>query len=171
VLVLSASVGQGHEGAARELARRLNDRGLEVEVVDYLDMLPWPVRHVLRDLYAPTVQYAPGLFEWMFQRLEHRGGVRSVAQWVIRCAEDAVARRAHGADVVVATYPLAGQTLGRLRDAGRLPATAVTYLTDPAAHALWCHSSVDTHLTATPPGTASRPSPPGHCAPRGSPAP
>ncbi|WP_433038340.1 MGDG synthase family glycosyltransferase [Actinomycetospora sp. CA-053990] len=149
VLVVSASVGQGHEGAARELARRLTGRDLEVEVVDYLDTLPWTVRHALRDLYAPAVQYTPALFEWMFQRLEHRGGLRNVAQWVIRAAEDGVAYAARDADVVVATYPLAGQTFGRLRDAGRLSATAITYLTDPAAHALWCHPSVDTHLTAT----------------------
>lgn len=149
VLVLSASVGQGHEGAARELARRLTARGVDVEVFDYLDALPWPARRVLRDLYHPTVQYAPRLFDWIFRGLERHGGLRSLARWVDGQAAPEIERRGRGADVVVSTYPLASQTLGRLRDGQRMAATAITYLTDPAAHALWCHASVDVHLTAT----------------------
>jgi len=149
VLVLSASVGQGHEGAARELARRLVDRGIEVEVFDYLEALPWPVRRVLRDLYHPTVQYAPRLFDRIFRGLERRGWLQGLAHGVDELAASTIERRARAADVVVSTYPLASQTLGRLREQYRLPATAITYLTDPAAHALWCHPAVDVHLTAT----------------------
>jgi processive 1,2-diacylglycerol beta-glucosyltransferase len=154
VLVLSATVGQGHEGAARELGRRLTARGLDVEVFDYLDALPAPLRRVLKDLYRPTVQYAPRLFDSLFRRLEHRGGLRATARWVCRRAEPEIERRARGADLVLSTYPLAGQTVGELRAQRRLAGTAITYLTDPAAHALWCHPGVDRHLTATAPTAA-----------------
>lgn len=41
---------------------------------------------------------------------------------------------ARGADAVVATYPLAGQTLGALRARGHLDVPALVFLTDPAAH-------------------------------------
>ena len=34
VLILSATVGQGHEGAARELGRRLRSRGVDADVRD-----------------------------------------------------------------------------------------------------------------------------------------
>jgi processive 1,2-diacylglycerol beta-glucosyltransferase len=149
VVIISATVGQGHEGAARELARRLTARGVEVEVHDYLDALPAPARRVLRDLYQPTVQYAPVLFDTLFDGLEHDGVLRRAADLVCRRAEPAVARWARDADVVVTTYPLAGQTLGALREQGRVTAPAVTYLTDPAAHATWCHPAVDHHLTVT----------------------
>ena len=149
VLVLSATVGQGHEGAARELARRLTARGLQVEVRDYLDALPPLARAVLRDLYQPTVQYAPALFDSLFHGLEHDGVLRRTAAAVCRWAEPEVERWARDADVVVTTYPLAGQTLGALREQGRIPVPALTYLTDPAAHATWCHPAVDHHLTVT----------------------
>ena len=149
VLVLSATVGQGHEGAARELARRLTARGVQVEVRDYLDALPRAARAVLRDLYQPTVQYAPALFDSLFHGLEHDGALRRTAGAVCRWAEAEVERWARDADVVVTTYPLAGQTLGALREQGRLTVPAMTYLTDPAAHATWCHPGVDHHLTVT----------------------
>lgn len=149
VVIISATVGQGHEGAARELASRLSRRGVEVQVHDYLDALPTYARRVLRDLYAPTVQYAPALFDRMFAGLEHDGMLRRTAGWVCDMALVGVEDWSRGADLVVTTYPLAGQTLGALREQGRLRAPAVTYLTDPAAHATWCHPAVDHHLTVT----------------------
>ncbi|MBW0106644.1 glycosyltransferase, partial [Pseudonocardia sp. KRD291] len=144
-----ATVGQGHEGAARELARRLTASGTEVAVHDYLDAVAPPARRVLRDLYAPTVQHAPAVFDGVFRALERPGAVRRVTDGICAGAGATVARWAAGADVVVSTYPLAGQTLGALRRSGAMPATTITYLTDPAAHALWCHPDVDVHLTVT----------------------
>ena len=149
VLVLSASVGAGHDGASRELARRLTARGARVEVRDYLDALPSRSRWMVKDLYAPVVQYAPSLFEGIFQGLEGDGPVRRASDAVCRQAEDGVAAWAEGADLVVSTYPLAGQTVGELRRQGRLDVPTITYLTDPAAHATWVHPEVDHHLTVT----------------------
>src|SRR3954453_14933020 len=90
------------------------------------------------------VQYGPRLFDRMFRGLEHDGLLRRTSEAVCAAAEDTVERWCRGADVVVATYPLAGQTLGRLREQGRLAATPVTYLTDPAARATWCHPALPT---------------------------
>jgi UDP-N-acetylglucosamine:LPS N-acetylglucosamine transferase len=149
VLILSATVGQGHEGAARELSRRLRQRGIEVEVRDFLDALPLVARRVLQDGYQPVVQHTPWFFDWLFAGLEHRRWLHRVAEVLCRAAEPAVRRWSHDADVVVSTYPLASQTLGRLRRQRTLTAPAVTFLTDPAAHRLWCHPDVDEHLTVT----------------------
>ncbi len=149
VVILSATVGQGHEGAARELARRLEDRGVDTEVHDYLHALPALGRWVVRDGYRPAVQHTPRFFDWLFESLESRRWVQRIGAWLCRSAEPTVLRWARGADVVVSTYPLASQTLGALREAGSLGVPAVTYLTDPAAHRQWCHRGVDRHLTVT----------------------
>jgi len=149
VLVLSASVGSGHDGAARELARRLTARGARVEVRDYLDALPRASRWTVKDLYGPVVQHVPRLFEGIFEGLEHDGPVRRATEGICRQAEAGVAAWAEDADLVVSTYPLAGQTVGELRRQGRLDAPTATYLTDPAAHATWVHPDVDHHLTVT----------------------
>jgi UDP-N-acetylglucosamine:LPS N-acetylglucosamine transferase len=148
-VVVGASVGQGHDGAARELARRLTAMGMDVAVHDYLDALPAAARHALRDLYAPTVQYLPTVFDGLFRGLERPGPLRRLAGWTSTLARPRMALWATGADAVVSTYPLASQTLGDLRQDGRVAATSITYLTDPAAHVLWCHPDIDLHLTVT----------------------
>jgi UDP-N-acetylglucosamine:LPS N-acetylglucosamine transferase len=48
--------------------------------------------------------------------------------------------------VVVSTYHLASQMLGRMRRAGELAAPVVTFLTDLSVHPLWVADGVDLHL-------------------------
>jgi UDP-N-acetylglucosamine:LPS N-acetylglucosamine transferase len=151
VLVVSGSVGSGHDGAARELAARLQDAGAVVEVRDFLAALPRPIAWLLRDGYLSTVERIPAAFEFLYQRLEHQG-----AFW--RAEAILVARGADGIagwvadfrpDVIVALYPPAVQAVGKMRGTGRLTMPAMSYLTDPAAHVSWLHPALDVHATVT----------------------
>lgn len=148
VLVISGSVGAGHDGAADELIERLRKLGVRADRRDYLDAVPWFARRVLRDGYTLSVGYAPKLFDWTFAKLEG-GWVQRLALGLCHAARRRVRRWSHGYPVVVSTYPLASQTLGQLREAGELDAVLVTFLTDPAVHRMWVHPSVHHHLTVT----------------------
>lgn len=151
VLVVSGSVGAGHDGAAKELAVRLRARGATVEVRDFMDAIHPVAQHLLREGYTSTVGYVPFAFEYLFRRLEHPGLLWRVERAV--CASGAPLVRSWVAevepDVVVSTYPMATQCLGDLRAAGIVGVPLVTYLTDPAVHASWLHPATDLHLTVT----------------------
>lgn len=151
VLIVSGSVGAGHDGAARELAARLTAAGVDVAVRDFLDAVPRPAAKLLRDGYMTTVSRIPVAFEFLFQRLEHRGFLWSAERTICRWAESTLLSwvAEHQPDVVVSTYPLASQTIGDLRASDRLDARTITYLTDPAVHISWLHPAVDEHLTVT----------------------
>jgi UDP-N-acetylglucosamine:LPS N-acetylglucosamine transferase len=151
VLVVSGSVGAGHDGAAHELADRLTRAGAVVEVRDYLTAVRRPLAYLLGEGYLSTVERLPGAFEFLYEQLERKGlfwraeavllrrGVRGLARWVAEFRPD----------VVVAVYPPAVQTLGMLRGSGRLAVPAMSYLTDPAAHVSWLHPGLDVHATVT----------------------
>jgi UDP-N-acetylglucosamine:LPS N-acetylglucosamine transferase len=149
VLVVSGSVGAGHDGAADELIDRLEALGVRTDRRDYLDAVPLLGRIVLREGYSLSIGYAPGFFDWLFHSLERSGWVQRVTMLLCWLARFRMRRWARGREVVVSTYPLAGQTLGMLRASGELDAVVVTYLTDPAVHRMWVHPGVDHHLTVT----------------------
>jgi processive 1,2-diacylglycerol beta-glucosyltransferase len=150
VLVVSGSVGAGHDGAAAELAARLRERGLHVDQRDFLRALPAPLRGVLRTSYVLSANYAPRTLGWMFASIEAYGLMYGLSRRLCALAQRRVEQWLRpGYDVVVSTYPWASQTVGELRASGRLLAPAVTFLTDPAAHLLWVHPEVDHHLTVT----------------------
>jgi UDP-N-acetylglucosamine:LPS N-acetylglucosamine transferase len=151
VLVVSGSVGAGHDGAANELAARLTAAGVSVDVRDLLAAVPRPVARLLREGYTSSVTHIPFAFEFLFRRLEHRGLLWRAEQAVCAAAQGTVTDWVSQLrpDLVVATYPPASQTVGALRADGRLAVPAMTYLTDPAVHASWLHPGIDAHLTVT----------------------
>jgi UDP-N-acetylglucosamine:LPS N-acetylglucosamine transferase len=149
VLVVSGSVGAGHDGAADELINRLEALGVRTDRRDYLHAVPWIGQIVLREGYSLSIGYAPRFFDWLFHSLERSGWVQHVTMLLCWVARFRMRRWARGREVIVSTYPLASQTLGMLRASGDLDAVVVTYLTDPAVHRMWVHPGVDHHLTVT----------------------
>src|SRR3954452_4713267 len=151
VLIVSGSVGAGHDGAARELAMRLERAGAVVAVRDFLGAGPRPLARAMREGYLATVERVPLAFELFFRGLERRGALWWAEQRVCGFAARTLSRWAGDfrPDAVVSTYPPASQAIGALRADGRLAAPAFTYLTDPAVHVSWLHPAVDRHLTVT----------------------
>ncbi|HET9692724.1 MAG TPA: glycosyltransferase, partial [Acidimicrobiales bacterium] len=149
VLVVSASMGAGHDGAARELARRIEAAGHHAEVRDLLDAGPLRIGAALRGGYELELRHAPGAYDATY-RLWHRvPWLCPLVAWLV-CVltRRRVLRwvRRGGADVVVSTYPLATLCLGRLRRLGRLRVPAVNFITDFGVHPLWVHRGIDLHL-------------------------
>ncbi|MGQ7295460.1 MGDG synthase family glycosyltransferase [Quadrisphaera sp. KR29] len=151
VLVVSGSVGAGHDGAAHELARRLRALGVRVDVEDHLRALVPGAGLFLRQGYTQSVGRVPGLFEWLFGVLEDSPFWRWLLALLCRTSCRRLLRwsRRRPYSLVVSTYPLASQALGHLRARGRLRVPVVTYLCDPAAHRSWVHPGVDHHWTVT----------------------
>jgi UDP-N-acetylglucosamine:LPS N-acetylglucosamine transferase len=147
--VLTARVGAGHDRAAYELAARLRARGAVAEVHDYLDALPRFGQVIIGDGYGVVVNRLPRFFDWLFHALEHRGAVRGIILTFLMLSERTVRRWTRDADIVVSTFPLSCQTLGRMRAAGQIAVPVVSYLTDPAPHRMWLHPGVDVHLSVT----------------------
>lgn len=152
VLLVSASVGAGHDGAAQELAHRLREQGVAVEVRDFLDALPRWLRFTVREGYTGTVNHTPWFYDWLYAAMEKPGLVHRIGLVVCWLGQSQVLRwfRAANADAVVSTYPLASQTLGQMVRKGRIAVPTTTYLTDPSVHRLWVHKDIDRHLTTLP---------------------
>src|SRR2546421_7242206 len=100
---MSARMGAGHDGAARELARRLRDEDHEVEIRDFLDALPWPLGTLLRRGYEFQIRHLPWTYEltyrlwcwlpflvaplaWLISALARR----KIRRWVQACDADVV---------------------------------------------------------------------------------
>ncbi len=149
LLVVSASMGAGHDGAARELARRLDARGHEPVVVDFLDAMPLRIGPLLRVIYGWQLRSAPWSYEASYRLwawvpalclpLIALIGILTghrLRQWIKR----------ERADLVISTYPLASLSLGRDRLRGKVRVPVATFVTDFAVHPLWTHPGIDLHL-------------------------
>lgn len=158
VLIVSASIGAGHDGAAAEIAREARAAGYAVDQVDFLDLLPLRLGPLMRAAYHCQMRVAPSTWGWALERLQHQSDDGWASTLPTRLARrrvlDACGPRTR---VVVSTYPLASQALSGLRIDGSLAIPAITYLTDMSVHPLWVAPGIDAHIALHEiPATAAR---------------
>jgi UDP-N-acetylglucosamine:LPS N-acetylglucosamine transferase len=147
VVVISASIGAGHDGAATEITRRLRTSGCAVRRADFLDLLPAGWGRALQQTYARQLAYAPASWGWLLDSAARPRNTRSAAWLSTRAAQRRLlALTGPAPAAVVSTYPLASQVLGRLRLDGRLNAPTIAVLTDPSVHPLCVAPGIDLHL-------------------------
>ena len=63
VLVLSASMGAGHDGAAKALAGRIEGRGHDAEVLDFLEAGPLRIGSAMRSGYEFELKHLPSAYD------------------------------------------------------------------------------------------------------------
>jgi UDP-N-acetylglucosamine:LPS N-acetylglucosamine transferase len=151
VVVVSASIGAGHDGAAAELTRQLRGAGLDVDRHDFLDILPGAWGRLIRGAYRAELTVAPRTWGWV-TGVTGDARASSRTSTVLSLIAGARMMEAIGPEptVVLSTYPLASQLLGRLRQEHRLTVPAVTFLTDMSVHPLWVTPGIDAHLALHP---------------------
>lgn len=154
ILVLSASMGGGHDGVAKELARRLRSDGHDVDVLDLLTVLPWRLGESMRAGYRGMLGVAPWLYQAVYRGffVPHQGAALPDSSPAVRLAASRLRPIIAGRppDVVVSTFHLAGQATGRLRREGILHAPSVVLVTEAVAHQMWRDAATDMYLCVYP---------------------
>jgi UDP-N-acetylglucosamine:LPS N-acetylglucosamine transferase len=151
VLILTASVGEGHDLPARTLAAQLRAERADVEIVveDGLAVMGRTVVAVSET--APSIVFFR--FGWLWdlgffafarfsvtRRLTQAALTRLGAPGLLRLI------RTHRPDVIVSTYPHTTEVLGRLRRSRRLSTPVCAVITDLAALWYWATPGADVHL-------------------------
>ncbi|MEA2272390.1 MAG: processive 1,2-diacylglycerol beta-glucosyltransferase, partial [Solirubrobacteraceae bacterium] len=159
VLILTASVGEGHDLPARVLAAGIRERrpDARVDVVDGLSAMGWPLsavagggqrlmsyrlRFLLDAQYALFGRCAP--LRAAGKALLGALGARGLRRLVAETAPD----------VIASTYPGTTEVLGRLRRRGSLDVPVVSAITDLSALHYWAARGVDVHLVIHPESAA-----------------
>jgi UDP-N-acetylglucosamine:LPS N-acetylglucosamine transferase len=150
-VIVSASVGAGHDAVAKELEVRLREAGLNVDRHDFLDLLPGGTGKLFVGTYHTMLERAPWTWKLLYGGLDNPRMMSGQARLFTWLAGRAM-RRALKDDtaIVVSTYPLASQVLGRLRRTGKVSQRVHTYLTDFSVHRLWASPYVDSHVAVHP---------------------
>jgi UDP-N-acetylglucosamine:LPS N-acetylglucosamine transferase len=150
-LLLSGSLGAGHDMAARASAASLGARGWGTETLDAMRLLG-PKGGSAGEAVFRAMLATPGLFD-AFHFAALRPGSR------LALLADAVARRqlvprlrdyldAHPADLAVSVFATAASAVSMLAD--RYPGMSHMVLcTDVTPHRLWVHPNVDLYLVTS----------------------
>jgi processive 1,2-diacylglycerol beta-glucosyltransferase len=153
ILILTASIGEGHDLPARLLADALRQRGARVAIADSLAILGWPVR----DAFVEGSLFHSELGERILDLQYYVGSRLPPTRWVARMLLYNLARgrvtrsmRAAAPDAIVSVFPGITDPLGELRARGKLDVPVIAAITDLAALRYWAHPGADIHLLIHP---------------------
>lgn len=155
VLILTASVGEGHDLPARTLADQLREECPGVDVVTEDGLQVMGKAFVLVNERAPGVVFFR--FQWLwdatFWLCVALGPTRRLTQKLVRGLGSRgmleLIQRVRP-DVIVSVYPVTTEVLGGLRRKGKLDIPVVAGITDLAAMHYWAAPGVDLHLLTHP---------------------
>ena len=155
VLILTASVGEGHDLPARTLAQQLRAEDEDVEVVIEDGLAAMGRAFVLVNERAPGVVFHRFRWVWdaAFWLFVHFSPTRRLTQAIVRFAgAPGVLRlvRRVRPDVIVSVYPMTTEVLGALRRRGRLEIPVAAAITDLAMMHYWAAPGIDLHLVTHP---------------------
>lgn len=159
VLVLSADIGAGHDLPAARLRDAVLERrtDAEVDVLDTIAVAGPVAQGLLRAGLETVVERLPAVYDAQYALITRVRPTRAFGEALAHatCRRGLVAEVARRQpDVIVTTYPLATQVLGRLRAQGRLGVPLVAAITDLAALRWWAHPGCDAHLVIHPESAA-----------------
>jgi processive 1,2-diacylglycerol beta-glucosyltransferase len=155
VLVVSASIGEGHDLPARVLVDDLLARrpDADARIVDALKVAGPLVEKLVMGGSAFESRWGNRVFDVEYALITHVAPVRRVVSWLGERLAGAGMRRTIDEarpDAIVSTYPGATEVLGRMRARGDLDVPVVSAITDLAALRYWAHPGVDVHLITHP---------------------
>jgi UDP-N-acetylglucosamine:LPS N-acetylglucosamine transferase len=155
IVVISATVGAGHDAVASELARRLRAFGFDVTCHDFMQLLPLGLGQRAVRAHRAILRRAPWFYGLLFGLSDRSRLTPPLTRLLLRPAGRRIAALVPAdAVALVSTYPLASQVLGALRRRGRLHAPAITYATDFGVHRHWVAPGVDVNLVPHAVGAA-----------------
>lgn len=151
VLILSASVGGGHNAAAAVIQSDLSQAGHCACVVDGLALASPRLNRYFQWAYPWQLRYVPWLYDWQVRLSNGRRAARAVRRlcaslWSERLLDLVELTRP---DLIVSTYPLITAALGQLRALGQLQCPCVAVVTDYGVHRLWTAPGIDLHLVVS----------------------
>jgi processive 1,2-diacylglycerol beta-glucosyltransferase len=155
ILLISASIGGGHQAAAKALEQACLQKNFSVKHIDLLDYTTSPFRQIYRQTYFDLVRTAPDFIDWLGKNLDKRPSefknrpqrVRARLSRLISYHLPREINR-YKPDVILHTHFIAPEIISaRRRNILKVPQMVV--VTDFAAHNLWLQPNIARYFVAS----------------------
>lgn len=151
-LIVTASVGSGHEQAAKAVVQGVKEYlpEAEVELVDYMAPSTSWLNYASKKIYLFMLNMVPYLYEAMynFTAGPKRGSaVQAVAAAIMSRTIKKLIRQ-YEPDVIICTHPFPADAISHLSKEWREKFTTAVLITDYTVHPLWICQNVDLYFVA-----------------------
>lgn len=149
ILILTASIGNGHNQVAKNLQESLISVGFHVTTVDFLEVSPHDVNNFFSKAYKNLLKYKPDLFRQIcrFSENETLGNIKYMLAKINRRIITRLVCQ-YEPDIIICThfFPLAAAAA--YKKSRHSPIKLIGFVTDYTVHPIWQVTAVDQYFVA-----------------------
>jgi processive 1,2-diacylglycerol beta-glucosyltransferase len=152
ILVMTASIGNGHRQAAAAAAQEISmaHPGTQVQTMDFFEFFRIQTSDILRNAYLTMVDYLPNSYRLLYyltSRMKPGGQVTDAISWRLR-KKVLKAIQALMPHYILFTDPFSAALVLPLKKQGKLTVPMGMVITDYTAHPLWLNPGLDQYFVA-----------------------
>jgi len=152
VLIVSASIGSGHNQAAKAIASHITSHypQTQVNVVDFMSEENSYLNTIVKETYLKMLNISPNMYDFLYRWTQSPGKGSPVQNLFALTMKRSMAKliRQYKPDLVICTHPFPCGAAAYLKKkrATNIPLAAV--ITDFAVHRFWVYKQVDLYFVA-----------------------
>ena len=149
-LLLTASVGSGHEKAAGAIAEGIK-KTFPLAKLDIVDFMSWHTSFInafMKSCYLKMLSLVPNLYEFMYQFTDgkRKGGcIQLLMAYAMSISIKSLIRK-HEPDVIICTHPFPAEAVSHLGEKWRKNFLSAAVITDYSVHQMWICPHMDLYF-------------------------
>lgn len=152
ILVVTASMGSGHNKAANAVAEAIKRKYPvnKINVIDFMSTETAYFNSLVKDIYLKMLDHTPSVYEF-FYKFTSDSTKGSTIQSVFAHAMKKDMReliKKYEADMVICTHPFPCAATSYLKQTGEINIPLITVMTDFCVHQFWLYKNIDIYFTA-----------------------
>lgn len=152
ILVVTASMGSGHNKAANAVAEAIKRKYPvnKINVIDFMSTETAYFNSLVKDIYLKMLDHTPSVYEF-FYKFTSDSTKGSTIQSVFAHAMKKDMReliKKYEADMVICTHPFPCAAASYLKQTGEINVPLITVMTDFCVHQFWLYKNIDIYFTA-----------------------
>ena len=151
-LIVSASIGSGHNQAAQALVSQLKSLHpmAQINVVDFMAGEDFYLTALVKETYLKMISISPNMYDVLYRwtKISRQGS--NVQNLMARMMKRSMQRliEQYNPDFIICTHPFPCGAAAYLKKAGKINIPLAGVITDFVVHRLWVHNQVDLYFVA-----------------------
>lgn len=149
-LLITASVGSGHEKAAEAIAEGIK-KSFSQSHLDIVDFMSWhtsAINALMKSCYLKMLALVPNLYEFMYQFTagKKKGGfIQLIMAYAMSVSIKSLLKR-YEPDVIICTHPFPAEAVSHLGEKWRRRFLSAAVITDYSVHQMWICPHMDLYF-------------------------
>ena len=152
ILVVTASMGSGHNKAANAVAEAIKRKYPvnKINVIDFMSTETAYFNSLVKDIYLKMLDHTPSVYEFVYKFTSDSTKGRTIQSVFAHAMKKDMREliKKYEADMVICTHPFPCAAASYLKQTGEINIPLITVMTDFCVHQFWLYKNIDIYFTA-----------------------